>query len=372
MRKLLIYIILFILGTSIIVVVFAMIGFNKIWTNLLKVGDQGIIIYLVVTFISLSMTGLGWWLVLRSHKIRISAFRTAIAHLIGFGINLFVPSFYIAGEPFRAYYIGRVYNVPKNDVFATAIFAKFIELLAFLLFLCFGTAIIVLHPQCRELVPAGIGYALIGIDMVIGLVLIFSIWSIIHNLQLITKLLRTIKKIGIWSRFIEKAIPQTQQMEEITSAVFRHNWKIGIVVMLLSIISVGITFFKPVIIFYFLWDQSQWLSLPELALIFTVGQILLSFHLTPGGAGILEGGQLVTFQYINIMPDIAAAYLVIVRSIDFIIAGLGCYLMLYYNILWTSETKETNLSTIEKITTITKKINLEDKLRSPFKRYRKA
>lgn len=340
MKKSVVSVCLFLFGLGIISAIFGLIGFDKIWTNLQKVGGWGLVFYIGVTLISLGLTGLAWWLSLRSYQVRISALHTVIGHLIGFGMNLLIPSLYLGGEPFRAYYIGKIYHIPKNDVFATAIFAKFIELLAFLAFLYLGILVLLFHPKFAQLIPAEVDYTLMAIGLVLGVVFILFFWGIVKNIQLITRFFCLFRKAGILNRWLDKVISEVRQMEEVTSLVFRHNWKIGLVVMLCSLVSVGITFAKPALIFYFLLEPPRILSLAELALIFTVGQILFSFHLTPGGLGFLEGGQMVTFKYINIQPEVAAAYLIIARLIDFLMAGLGGYLMVRFGLTRLTEQKD--------------------------------
>ena len=331
MRKPLIYILLFIIAFGIIIGVFGIIGFDKIWNNLRSIGWDGFGLYFLVTLLALGMTGLGWWLSLHSYGISVSFAKTAVGHLIGFGMNMLIPSMYIGGEPFRAYYIGKSYNIPKTQIFATALFAKFVELIAFLLFLYFGT--IVLCCQADESAEYKLNIILIAIDVVLTVVLATLIWGIFKNIKVITRFLQFVKRLKICAKTIDKISPKVAEMEETVSHVFHTNWKTGIFVMLCSLVSVGITFLKPAIIFYFLQSKSHMLSIGELAAIFVITQILMSFHITPGGMGLVEGGNMVLFSYIGISSDIAAAYLLISRFIDFFIAGSGCYLMVHYSLV---------------------------------------
>lgn len=345
-HRTLIYISLVVIALAIIVAVFGLIGFGKIWNNLTTVGWDGFAIYFVITLASLSLTGFGWWLSLRSYKIHISLLRTAIAHLIAFGINLFIPSMYIGGEPFRAYYIGKIYKISKNKILGTAMFAKFVELIVLVLFIYAGTIILVTQPESTQIISPTLSRILIAIDVIIGVVLAGILWGAFRNLQVLTRLLTVIRKFNVCTNFLDKTIPKIQQMEEINSLVFRHNWRMGFLVMLVCIVSVGITFVKPALLFYFLIGQSRVLTVQELAFIFIVTQILLSVHLTPAGLGFVEGGNLLFFSYINITSDVAAAYLIISRLIDFLIAGGGCYLMIHYSLTNIGKGK---ISTIEDV-----------------------
>jgi len=333
---------------AIIVAIFGIIGFGKIWKHLVTVGWDGFVIYFLVTLASLSLTGLSWWISLRAYKIHISLFRTAIAHLIAFGINLFIPSMYVGGEPFRAYYIGKIYNISKNKVLGTALFAKFVELIVLVLFIYYGTIILVTQPESEQIISPTLSMILIIIDIIIGTVLAGILWGTFRNLQVLTHLFTFIRKFNICTNFLDKTIPKTRQMEEINSLVFRHNWRAGFLVMLSCIISVGITFVKPALLFYFLIGKSRLLTIQELAFIFIVTQILLSIHLTPAGLGFVEGGNLLFFSYINITSDIAAAYLIISRLVDFLIAGGGCYLMIHYSLMNIGKDKIGNADDIHK------------------------
>jgi uncharacterized protein (TIRG00374 family) len=331
MKKPLIYLLLFLLGLGIIITICAIIGFEKIWLNLAAIGWLGAGVFFLAGAISLALTGLGWWLIMKSYQIKVSARHATVAHMIAYGMNIFIPSFYIGGEPFRSYYIGKVYNISKTKVFATAIYAKFMELLAFLLFLYIGTVLIVMSPTYGTKIPPAIRDMIIGVDIFLGFIFVMFFWGILRNFQMLTKLFTFMRKFRLLEKPMDKIIPGTQKMEVLFHEVFCHNWRVGFTAFGLACIAVTITFVKPVLIFYCL--NGQILSWDELALIFTVGQILLSFHVTPGGMGLWEGGQIGVFHLMGMGSAVAAAFMLIARLSDFLLAGIGGYLIVHFNLV---------------------------------------
>lgn len=348
MKKPIIYLLLFLLGLGIIITICAVIGFEKIWMNISAIGWLGTGGFFLAGAVSLALTGIGWWLIMKSYQIKVSPKHVTIAHMIAYCMNLFIPSFYIGGEPFRSYYIGRIYGISKTKVFATAIYAKFMELLAFLLFLYIGTVLIVLSPDYGKQIHPAIRDMIIGMDIFLGLIFVVFFWGILRNSQIITGFLKLLRKIKPFEKLADKIIPKTQRMEELFTEVFRHNWRIGLIVFGLAFIAVAITFVKPVLIFYCLSNGERILTWEELALIFTVGQILLSFHITPGGMGLWEGGQIGVFALMGIGSAVAAAFILIARLSDFLLAGIGGYLIVHFNLVHISKDKiETDVEKIE-------------------------
>ncbi|MBI4835229.1 MAG: flippase-like domain-containing protein [Planctomycetes bacterium] len=333
MKKTLIYLFLFLLGLGIIIAICAVVGFEKIWKNIQAIGWLGTGGFFLAGAVSLALTGVGWWLIMKSYQIKVLPRHATIAHMIAYGMNIFIPSFYIGGEPFRSYYIGRIYCISKTKVFATAIYAKFMELLAFLLFLYIGTVLIVFSPHYGMKIPPAIRDMIIGVDISLGLVFAIFFWGILRNFQMLTRLFTFMRKFASLRKLMDKSIPKVHKMEELFHEVFCHNWRIGFTAFGLASIAVAITFVKPVLIFYCLSNGERMLNWEELALIFTVGQILLSFHITPGGMGLWEGGQIGVFALMGMSSAVAAAFMLIARLSDFLLAGIGGYLIVHFNLV---------------------------------------
>lgn len=332
MRHGIIYTILVILGIAIVVAIFAHVGLDKIASNLQQIGIVGFLAYLGVTLLVVSLAIVGWIVILHSHNIKVSAINAAIGQLIGNAISFITPSMYIGGEPVKAHYIGDLYNTSKNKVFSTAVFAKFQELSCLIFFIYLGTLIMIIRAKDLAL-PAGIWTVLLIVDIILGVLVIFIIRSIIKNSPIVSDIAHWIARRGIFRKHIEKIIPKLLEVEETIYVVFRHDWKKAMIAYAFNFLSLTFAFIKPAVFFYFLYRYTNILTWTDIAVIFTLSQVLLVFQFTPGCLGIFEGGQVAIFQLLNISIGDAASYVLIYRFVDLLITGTGIYLALHYGLL---------------------------------------
>ena len=327
----LLYLLLIIIAVIIVVIIFAYVGVDRIINKFWAVGLIGFLSYFFASLFVLLATTIGWWFILHSHNIKASFLHATIGQLIGTAISFITPSMYIGGEPVKAHYIGSLYNTSKTKVFSTAVFAKFQELVSLLIFIYIGTLIMIIKAQQVQL-PAGIWTVLLVVDSILGVIVILALRSVIRNSPIFSHLATWIAKRGILTKHIKKIIPKIIKTEELIYQAFKHDWKTGIVAFSFNFFSILIAFIKPIIFFYFLYHYNIF-SLTEIAVIFTLSQILLVFQITPGCIGIFEGGQIGIFAIVGIGAVDAASYLLVYRFVDLIIIGTGLYLAIHYNLV---------------------------------------
>ncbi|MEK7309387.1 MAG: lysylphosphatidylglycerol synthase transmembrane domain-containing protein [Planctomycetota bacterium] len=331
MRHGLLYTLLIFIAIVIVVVIFAWVGVDKIIEKFREIGPLGFILYFAVAVAGLMVTVVGWYLILRSHNIKIKFLHAAIGQLIGNAIGFITPSLYLGGEPVKAHYVGTIYGISKTKVFSTAIFGKFQELTCLLLFIYAGTLVMILEAKEVHL-PMWMWSTLLTVDIVLGIIVIMTLISIAKNSPVFSHIAAWIARRGILTKKIEKLIPKIINIEELIYQAFRHDWKAGMVAFFFNFLSIIAVVIKPVIFFYFLYHQNIF-SLTEIAVIFTFSQILLVFHVTPGAIGVYEGGQIVIFKIVGIGADDALSYLVICRFVDLVLTGGGFYLAIHYNLV---------------------------------------
>ena len=332
MKQGLLYTGLIVIGIAIVVGIFTYVGADKIISNLQTIGLIGFLVYFGTSLVVVALPIIGLHIILHSHNIKTLFWHTAIGQLIGNAIGFITPSMYLGGEPLKAHYIGDLYKTSKTKVFSIGIFGKFQELSSLLFFIYVGTLIMIIEAGSLPL-PAGIWTLLLVVDISLGLFVIFAVRSIIKNNPVISNVIIWISRRGIFRKHIEKLIPKITRIEEMIYQTFKHDWKTGIVAYTFNFLSIVVAFIKPAVFFFFLYKYTNILSLTEIALIFTLSQILLVFHITPGCVGIFEGGQIWIFNLIGINMGDAASYLLVYRFVDLLITGGGIYLAIHYNLV---------------------------------------
>jgi len=331
MRHGILYTLLIFIAIVIVVAIFAWVGVDKIIEKFSEIGFLGFILYFAIAITGLLVTVIGWYLILRSHGIKIKFLHATIGQLIGNAIGFITPSLYLGGEPVKAHYIGTTYGISKTKVFSTAFFAKFQELTSLLIFIYAGTLVMLLEAKEVQ-IPGWMWTALLSVDILLGVIVMLALISIIKNSPIFSNIATWIVKKGILAKKIEKLIPKIINTEELIYHAFRHDWKTGMIAFLFNFLSIIAVIIKPVIFFYFLYHHNIF-SLTAIAVIFTLSQILLVFHFTPACIGIFEGGQIGIFAIVGIDAVDAASYLIIYRFVDLILTGGGVYLALHYNLV---------------------------------------
>lgn len=331
MKHGLLYMLLIVLAIAAIIIIFSLVDFNQVVDNFKEIGLVGVSLFLGVSIAGLLATVIGWCLILRSHNIKIKFLHATIGQLIGNAIGFITPSMYLGGEPFKAHYIGTTYNISKTKIFSTAIFSKFQELASLILFIYAGTLVMILEAKELQL-ASWMWTMLLAVDIFLGVVVLLAIRSIIRNSPIFSHIAAWIAKRGILTKQIEKLIPKMINMEELVYQAFKHDWKTALIAFAFNFSSIIAAILRPVIFFYFLNDQNM-LSLTQIAVIFTLSQILLVFHVTPACLGVFEGGQIGIFAIVGIGSAAAASYLIVYRFVDVVLTGSGVYLALHYNLV---------------------------------------
>ncbi|MBI5779466.1 MAG: flippase-like domain-containing protein [Planctomycetes bacterium] len=331
MKHGLLYTLLIILAIAAIIIIFSLVDFDKVVDNFRKIGFVGVSLFMGVSIAGLVVTVIGWYLILRSHNIKIKFLHATIGQLIGNAIGFITPSMYLGGEPVKAHYIGTAYDISKTKVFSTAIFSKFQELASLILFIYAGTLVMILEAKELQLAK-WMWTMLLAVDIFLGIIVLMALRSIIRNSPIFSHIAAWIARRGILTKKIEKIIPKIINTEELIFMAFKHDWKASLIAFLFNFSSIIAAILRPVIFFYFLYHQNIF-SLTEIAVIFTFSQILLVFHITPACIGVFEGGQMGIFAIVGINAADAASYLLVYRFVDVVLTGGGLYLALHYNLV---------------------------------------
>lgn len=275
-----------------------------------RTGAGGVAAFAGWSFLILALQSIGWHALLRSRGWKIPFRATLASFLMGNSLAYLAPSMYLGGEPLRIWHISRRFGLPSRDVAATVISNKFAEFTGFLVAILACTATMV----WRFDLPRGLKWTATGVaaGLLVTFLVVFA--AFVGRWPVASGLLRVLGKRG--ERFRQWAEDTEGKIEE----TFRDHRAAFGAALLLTGGPLAMVVLKPLVFFHFLGRETPF---DEMALIFVMTQVVLAFHVTPGGLGVFESGVVWTFSLIGIGAPEAAAYAAVQRLSDALIVGLG-------------------------------------------------
>ncbi|MEK7466862.1 MAG: lysylphosphatidylglycerol synthase transmembrane domain-containing protein [Planctomycetota bacterium] len=277
---------------------------------LTRSGPAGLAAFAAWSFLTLLLQATGWHCLLRSRGWPIPFHATLTSFLMGNSLAYLAPSMYLGGEPLRIWHISRRFGLPSREVAATVISNKFAEFAGFMVAVLVCTATMVWRFDLSSSLKWGATTVAAG--LLVAFVVVLA--AFVGRWPLASGMLRILGKRG------ERVRRWAEDTEGQVQETFRHHGGAFGAAILLTGGPLAMVVLKPLIFFHFTGHQT---SFPDLALIFVMTQIVLAFHVTPGGLGVFEGGVIWTFSLIGISAPEAAAYAATQRLTDAVIVGLG-------------------------------------------------
>ena len=254
-------------------------------------------------------------------------FRTLFsAEVVGTAGNLVTPSTYLGGEPLKVAYIGKATGHRLHEVAGTVLLSKYMEMLSFVLFFSFSTAVAAVYY--RDVLFEGPCLAA-GVTLLLvagGFLVMFGVlWqSLSRRWRPITRVLRVAVRLRLFKRLFARFAVRARVMEDQVSRVFREEGYAALLAFLAFLGTHIVVFLRPAV--FFLIGGKIGLGLGPLCLIFVASQALLCFQLTPSGVGTLDGGLIGTFALVGLAEAHCMAFLLALRFWDVLIMGSGGFL----------------------------------------------
>ena len=256
-------------------------------------------------------------------------FRTLFcAEVVGTAGNLVTPSTYLGGEPLKVVYIGKTTGHRYREVAGTVLLSKYMEMLSFVLFFSFSTAVAVVYY--RDLLLYGQSLAA-GVSLLVvaaALLVLFAVlWlSLSRRWRPITWLLLAAVRLRAFRRTFSRLAVRSRVMEDQVSRVFREEGQTALLAFVSFLGTHIVVFLRPAAFYLLGHGLGGWLGMGPLCLIFVASQALLCFQLTPSGVGTLDGGLIGTFALVGLDEGHCMAYLLALRFWDVLIMGAGAFL----------------------------------------------
>jgi len=259
---------------------------------------------------ALGLHAAAWHVLLRAQGIGTGAATTTASLLMGNAVAWATPSLYLGGEPLRIWHIARATGARKREVTATVVVHKFAEFAGFLsaFLACAGTMLWSFDlPPPLKWGSAGIAGGLLLAFLALTAALVCR-WPLLSGLA---------GRLGPrWGKLRDAARDTEVQIGE----TIRERRAAFSACLALASAPIVLVILKPLVFFACL---GRTLSLPEVALLFVLTQVVLALQFTPGGLGVFEGGVVGAFALIGVGAPEAMAYAAAQRIADAILIGAG-------------------------------------------------
>lgn len=308
-------------------------GFGKALEAVASVGWVGVASFILLCAGTMIYPGLGWWLLMRSEKMKVSLWTTLKANFMGFPINFIAPSMYLGAEPLKIYYVAQVSGEPKRKILATIVVSKFQEMGALLLTMVFAAGIAV----SRIDFPRQQQYMVLGTLTLLVSLFLLAVYGFVSNRQPTVKVINYLarfgkkKRFGRWRRKLARLRTRAEEMEHLIHTAFTKRWKTFVAAQALTAFSALSVLVRPW--FYFWFAHEFLVPFEKLSAVYIVTNLINMLPHTPGALGVMEGGMLGLFRILGLGSDSdAAAYQVVGRVSDIVLILLGAWLIFHYNL----------------------------------------
>lgn len=245
-------------------------------------------------------------------------------------VNTITPSAGFAGEPFKAYYIGRKHQKSKNKVLGILLGDKFFHLLMFSFLIVFSILFILIYIN----IPGSLKFiseiflvsVLFGVSLTIFLILRklnFNLGAILGKVYFFRFFKKRFKTIDAFERYVNEKIKEF-------SGVFRKivkNPKNIFMGVLLSMVCWLLDF----LIHYFLFRAFGFeINFLSIMVVVTLGILIGTTSFIPGGIGLVEGSMILLYSAMGIHRPLALLVAFFARIIYYFFSLLVGGLSLVY------------------------------------------
>ncbi|MGQ9491910.1 MAG: lysylphosphatidylglycerol synthase transmembrane domain-containing protein [Anaerolineae bacterium] len=315
---------LFLAGLVLLAAVLRTVPLAETWAVLRRLGPRQIGLLIAANGLVLLTFSGRWWLILQAQGQRIAYGKLAIYRLAAFGVSYFTPGPQFGGEPLQVYLTTHRDDVPPAAAVAAVALDKTLELLVNFAFLAAGLAV-VLALQGRglpELLPAAAQpQAISGAALLLALPVaaLAALWTGRHPLStpvaaLARRMLRGRAGLARLADVLREAEAQ------VTAFCRRSPGALG------AALAASVISWVALIGEYWLasWFLGARPTIWQMVAALTGMRLALLVPL-PGGLGVLEASQALTFAALGFSPALGIALGLLIRARDIALgaAGLG-------------------------------------------------
>ena len=292
-------------------------------------GVGGISAFIITVIVGFSFGVEGWRKLLRDYGLSYSFSRTFGIMAGAYAVTYLTPSFYLGGEPVRAFAASDGFTRRTHEVVATIFIERLIYLIIIAGFLLAGGVI----GFGRSGMPGSLQRGIVGLAgaalVVSGVALVGISRRATWTSHLTAAALRHLPK---W-RWVERLQDGLVHVETEVNATFIHHRCATLKATVLFALSVAASVLSPFVFLFFAYGMI--LSVDQLLIFFALSVALSAFSwITPGGIGITEGGYAAVFAIMGLPIDGAVAFSLIQKLASLCIVGVGAVYLARHGIDW--------------------------------------
>ena len=266
--------------------------------------------WLLILFLSVLMMVLGvvrWRGILQSKHEHISFWAAFRLYLAGYSLIFFAPMVVLGGETFRAYALKESTTISFSKSFSSVIIERILELTAHFFVVVLGLLIVALQSSAEE------SRFFLWIVFLVG----------IFGIAIFVFYVRSLWGRGFLSLFIRNTGGNLKEAEKEIIDFFRWRnpgFRQG---LLLSILRNSIALLRTWLLVFFL--TGSWNVLHALSIL---GFYYLALLVpTPASLGSHDVLQVFAFQAFGFSASLGAAFVLIIRTAEFLIALVGIFFL---------------------------------------------
>jgi glycosyltransferase 2 family protein len=286
-----------VIAAALIALLIYKVGLTDLFDTFLNVSIESIVYLLVISFILVLVSAIKWKLFLQSSGEKVSVFRLFNLYLVGYFINLLIPSF-VGGDAVRSFYAGK--KVGQHQAFAATILERYTGVVAML-----GLALITMWFVSA--VTWQIKLLVCGLVFVLFLVTVALLSEYFNK---ILKLVRIPEKILLNFNKVKAGLN-----------LARSNKPLLVKAILLSLLFHTFTVVNTLAAAH----AVGWYNPPVLDIFVVLPIILLigSLPITPGGLGIQEGAFVFFLKGLGATTSQGLALSLLLRAKTYVLALVG-------------------------------------------------
>ncbi len=310
------------------VVMVLIVGPGKTFEALQQVGLASFLSVGVLLAVTLTLQAMAWTALNRVMGIKLGPLTALEASTVGLAGNIIAPTAHMGGEPIKVLFAGKKKNLSYEALASTTLLGKYLEMISFVLFVSFGTAIscYFLRSDFFQGPYLGWGITLLAVGTISLLLAVGMTISLILRGTPLAGLLSLFIKLHIFRNFFQRLQSRAVKVELRASGMFRRQGKAMVPSFLMYLATHIAIWIKPLAFFYLGWKAH--LDIAQLSLFFIVFQVLLAFQIVPSAAGTLDGGMfgMIAISGMPISAPQMAVFLLCIRFWDLVVVAIGAAL----------------------------------------------
>ncbi|MDO8424649.1 MAG: lysylphosphatidylglycerol synthase transmembrane domain-containing protein [bacterium] len=314
MKNFLFFLISLFVGVGLFAWAISFIGWKSVKEAFLVFsGWQGMVI-LGLTFLAALVGNLRWREILKEKNISVSFFELLRSYLAGFSIMFLAPIILFGGEVFRGYALKERNGVTWQKGASSVLVDRILELTTNVFVIFLGIIIFFLSNGFPSKKLAAI---FLGVPLFLGVAIFIFYFKAFKKESLVEFLL---KLLGLKSFGRQNGI---LDIEKETLDFFKLNKKLLSKVFFLSFLRSGLMYLRTLFLISFLGVKIGWLSAVSI-LGFTYLALLVPI---PAALGLHELIQASAFNYFGVGLASAAAFTMVIRGAELVVAFLGVFFL---------------------------------------------